>query len=163
MHAARAPFILAAALFAASANAGVFGTMTGASAPPSGERKYDAMTLNPGDLKSCVVDAYSIDTSDALFEMERPKLDEQRAELERLRDAARAKPTNASAASETELRAKAQAFNARVAMLNGRVAYAQDARDRFSKTCKGRRYYFEDFAAIRGELPPEIAAIIPAK
>jgi len=84
-------------------------------------------------------------------------------ELERLREAARGKPTNETAAAETALRVKAQAFNAKVAALNGRVAYAQDARDRFSKTCKGRKYYYEDIEVVRNELPPEIAAIFPAK
>ncbi len=154
---------IVATLLAGPVHAGVFGTMTGASAPPSGERKYDAATLKPADLKSCLVDAYSIDTSDALFEMLRPKIEEERAELERLREAARGKPTNESAAAETALRVKAQAFNAKVSALNGRVAYAQDARDRFSKTCKGRKYYYEDIEAVRSELPPEIAAIFPAK
>jgi hypothetical protein len=152
---------LATTLVAGAAHAGVFGTMTGGSAPPNAERKYDAMMLKPVDLKSCVVDAYSIDTADALFESMRPKIEEERAELERLREAARGKPTNATAASETQLRAKAQMFNSKVAMLNGQVAYAQDARDRFSKVCKGRKYYFEDLTALRGELPPEIGAIVP--
>lgn len=148
------------AVGAAAQAAGVFATMTGASAPPSAERKYDALTLRPVDLKSCLVDAYSIDTSDALFDMERPKIEGARAELHRLRESARGKPTRESAAAEAQLRAKAQAFNARVAMLNGRVAYAQDARDRFSKACKGRKYYFEDLASIRNDLPAEIGAIL---
>jgi hypothetical protein len=154
--------LLAMGLLAAgTVHAGVLGTMTGAPVAPNAERKYDAITLKPMDLKSCVVDAYSIDTADALFEMERPRMEETRAELERLRETARGKPTNASAAAETELRAKAQAFNARIAALNSRVAYAQDARDRFSKTCKGRKYYFEDLSALRDDLPSEIRAIIP--
>ena len=161
MHASRAPFILAAAVFAASAHAGVFGTMTGASAPPSGERKYDAMTLKPDDLKSCIVDAYSIDFTDALFEMQRPKIEEERAELQRLREAARGKPTSESAAAETQLRAKAQMFNAKIAALNSNVAYAQDARDRFSKACKGRKYFFEDLTGLRDQLPAEIRDIVP--
>jgi hypothetical protein len=148
-------------MVAGVAHAGVLGTMTGASTPPAAERKYDAFTMKPADLKSCIVDAYSIDAADALFEMERPKVEEERAELARLRDAARGKPTNASASAETELRAKAQAFNARIAALNSRVAYAQDARDRFSKTCKGRKYYFEDLSALRDDLPAEVRAIIP--
>jgi hypothetical protein len=151
---------IAIALFAGIAHAGVFGTMTGASAA-SAERKYDAATLKPADLKSCVVDAYSIDTSDALFEAMRPKIEEERSELERLREAARGKPTNESAAAESAMRVKAQAFNAKVAALNGRVAYAQDARDRFSKACKGRKYFFEDLAGVRSQLPPEIAEAIP--
>jgi hypothetical protein len=163
MHASRAPFILALSFFAASANAGVFGTMTGASAPPSADRKYDAATLRPADLKSCLVDAYSIDVADALFEAERPTVELEREELKKLQEATAGKPTGASAAASTELRMKAQKFNARVAALNSRVAYAQEARDRFSKTCKGRKYYFEDVAAVRGELPPEIASILPGK
>jgi len=153
--------VLAGVLVAGAAQAGVFGTMTGASAPPSAERRYDAVTIKPEDLKSCLVDAYSIDVADALFEAERPRIEEERAELQRLREAARGKPTTAGAASEAQLRAKAQVFNARVAALNSRVAYAQDARDRFSKACKGRKYYFEDLAAVRGALPAEIAAILP--
>jgi hypothetical protein len=153
---------LAAALFAAgAAQAGVFGTMTGASAPPGTERKYDAVTMKPAELKSCVVDAYSIDTADALFEAMRPKIEEERAELHRLREAAQGKPTSESAASEAELRAKARMFNAKVAALNGQVAYATEARDRFSKTCKGRKYYFEDLRAVRGDLPVEIREIVP--
>jgi hypothetical protein len=159
----RAIPILAAALVSSATHAGVFGTMTGASVPASQERKYDATMLKPVDLKSCIVDAYSIDTADALFELMRPKIEEERAELARLREAARGKPTNASAAAEAELRAKAQVFNSKVAMLNGQVAYATDARERFSKQCKGRKYYFEDLAAVRGEVPPEIAAVIPVK
>ena len=157
-----ASFALATVAFAAvAAHAGVFGTMTGAAAPPGAERKYDAATIKPADLKSCIVDAYSIDTTDALFEMMRPKIEEERAELHRLREAARGKPTTESAAAETELRAKAQVFNAKVAALNGQVAYAQEARDRFSKSCKGRKYYFEDLRAVRGELPVEIREIVP--
>ena len=153
---------LAAALVTASAaQAGVFATMTGASAPPGAQRKYDASTLNPAELKSCVVDAYSIDTADALFELMRPKIEEERASLQRLREATLGKPTTSSAAAETELRAKAQMFNAKVAALNGQVAYAQDARDRFSKVCKGRKYYFEDLRAVRDELPEEIRGIVP--
>ena len=153
--------LAAAFLAAGAAHAGVFGTMTGASAPAGAERKYDAVTMKPAELKSCVVDAYSIDTTDALFEMMRPKIEEERAELQRLREAAQGKPTSASAASEAELRAKAQVFNAKVAALNGQVAYASEARERFSKTCKGRRYYFEDLSAVRGELPAEIRDIVP--
>ena len=151
----------AALLASGAAQAGVFGTMTGASAPPGAERKYDALTMKPVELKSCLVDAYSIDTTDGLFEMMRPKIEQERAELERLREAARGKPTTASAASEAELRAKAQMFNAKVAALNGEVAYATDARDRFSKTCKGRKYYFDDLRAVRDELPAEIREIVP--
>ena len=143
--------------------AGVFGTMTGASAPPNSDRKYDAITLKPADLKSCVVDAYSIDMGDALFAMQRPRMEEERAELEKLREAARGKPTNESAAAEAALRAKAQMFNAKIAALNSEVAYAQDARDRFSKACKGRKYYFEDLSGLRDELPPEIGSIIPKR
>jgi len=156
---------IALALFslaALGANAGVFSTMTGTPAPAAGgERRYDAMTLKPVDLKSCLVDAYSIDSSDAIFEAERPKLEQEREELKRLRDAARGNPTNASAAAEVELRAKAQVFNAKVAALNGRVAYAQDARDRFSRVCKDRKYYFDDMRAVRGELPVEVRNAIP--
>jgi hypothetical protein len=96
-----AVFFLACGL----ARAGVFSTMTGMSAPAAGgERRYDPMTLKPADLKSCLVDAYSIDASDAIFEAERPKLEQEREELKRLRDAARGNPTNASAAAEVELR-----------------------------------------------------------
>ena len=146
---------------AGGAHAGVLSTMTGAAAEPNAERKYDTLTLKPADLKSCVVDAYSIDVSDALFDAERPKVEEERAELHRLREAARGKPSNASAASEAELRQKAQAFNARIAALNSRVAYAQDARDRFSRVCKGRRYYFDDLASVRRQLPREIRDIVP--
>lgn len=153
---------LAAAFFATgAAQAGVFGTMTGASAPPGGELRYDAVTMKPAELKSCVVDAYTIDTTDGVFEAMRPKIEEERAELQRLRELARGKPTTASAASENELRAKAQMFNAKVAALNGQVAYAQEARERFSKACKGRKYYFEDLRAVRGELPAEIREIVP--
>jgi len=77
------------------------------------------------------------------------------------RDAAKAKPTNAVADADKELRARTQAFNAHVAELNSRVAYAQDARDRFSKHCKGRRYYADDFAAARRALPVEVRNAIP--
>ena len=151
-------------LAALGAQAGVFSTMTGVSAPPAGgDRRYDPMTLKPADLKSCLVDAYSIDASDAIFEAERPKLEVEREELKRLRDLARGNPTNASAAAETELRAKAQVFNAKVAALNGRVAYAQDARDRFSRVCKDRKYYFDDMRAVRNELPVEVRDAIPLK
>jgi hypothetical protein len=104
----------------------VFSTMTGASAPPGAvERKYDVATLRPEDLQSCLVDAYTIDTTDAFFELQRPKVEEEREELKKLRDAARAKPSGEAAAADTELRARAQAFNARIAMLNSQVAYAQ--------------------------------------
>ncbi|HUQ28878.1 MAG TPA: hypothetical protein VM051_09810 [Usitatibacter sp.] len=154
---------ICALLLAGGAQAGVFGTMSGSPAPPNAERKYDAATLKRVDLKSCVVDAYSIDTADALFEMQRPKVEEERAELQKLREASRGKPTSESAAAETQLRAKAQMFNAKVAALNSQVAYAQETRERFSRLCKGRRYYFDDLSELRGELPAEIAAILPAK
>ncbi len=155
--------LVAAALLSTGARAGVLGTMSGASAPLPAERVYNAVILKPAELKSCVVDAYSIDVSDALFDAERPSVEQERGELRKLQEAAAGKPTGATAAKAAELRTKAQAFNARIAALNSRVAYAQDARDRFSKTCKGRKYYFEDLAAVRGQLPPEIAAVIPAK
>jgi hypothetical protein len=148
---------------AASAQAGVFGTMEALSGPPTGERKYDAMTLKPIDVKSCIVDAYSIDVADALFEAMRPQVEQEREELRKLGEAARGKPTSASAAAETQLRMKAQAFNAKVAALNARVAYAQDARDRFSRVCKGRKYYVEDLDSVRGDLPREIREIVPKR
>ena len=66
------------------------------------------------------------------------------------------------AAAEAELRAKAVAFNERITALNSRVAYAQDARDRFSRTCKGRAYYFDDLASVRNQLPREVRDAIPA-
>jgi hypothetical protein len=157
--------VLLAATFAFAAlpaGAGVFSTMTGMSAPPGGaERKYDIETLRPADVQSCLVDAYTIDTTDALFEAHRPKVEEEREELKKLRDAARAKPSGEAAAADTELRARAQAFNARVAMLNSQVAYAQEARDRFSRNCKGRRYYFEDLTVVRDRLPVEVREAIP--
>ena len=156
--------MLAATLLLAAlpAGAGVLSTMTGMSAPPGGaERKYDIETLRAADLQSCLVDAYTIDNTDALFEAQRPKVEEEREELKKLSDAARAKPSGDAAAADTELRARAQAFNARVAMLNSQVAYAQEARDRFSRSCKGRRYYFEDLTVVRGRLPVEVRNAIP--
>ena len=148
-------------LAATSAHAGVFSTMKAMPAPADGQRKYDVMTLKPADLKSCLVDAYSIDVADALFEAERPKLDEARAELNKLKEAASGKPTSASAGAETELRAKAQVFNARVAALNSRVAYAQDARDRFSRVCKERSYYVDDMRSVWNQLPVEVREAVP--
>ena len=59
------------------------------------------------------------------------------------------------------IRARAQAFNARIAMLNSQVAYAQEARDRFSRNCKGRRYYFEDLTVVRDRLPVEVREVVP--
>ena len=154
---------LVAALFLAPAFvlASVLEHMTGASAPPGAERRYDVVTLRPADLKSCLVDAYSIDTSDALFDAMRPKLEEEREELKKLRDEARGKPSTETAAAEAKLKARAQAFNAKVAALNSEVAYAQEARDRFSRNCKGRRYYFEDLSQVRNELPVEVRNAIP--
>jgi hypothetical protein len=139
-----------------SAQASVLEHMTGASAPPGTERRYDVVTLRPADLKSCLVDAYSIDTSDALFEAARPKVEEEREELKKLREEARGKPSTEAAAADAQLRVRAQAFNARIAALNSQVAYAQEARDRFSRNCKGRRYYFDDLARVRNELPVEV-------
>jgi len=159
---ARACLLSALALLApAPAAAGVLSTMTGASAPAGAERRYDTVTLRPADLKSCLVDVYSIDVADALFDSQRPAVEQEREELRKLRDAAGAKPSTETAAVAAELRARAQAFNARVAMLNSRVAYAQEARDRFSRNCKGRRYYFEDLHLVRDELPREIREAIP--
>ena len=149
----------AASFLAIEAGAGVLAEMKGF-APPPGERTYPEVILKPSDLKSCVVDAYSIDTADALFDAERPKLEEDRAELKRLDAAASGKRPGDPAS--VEMRARARAFNAKVASLNSHVAYAQAARDRFSRVCKGRGYYFPDMEAARGQLPPEIAAIIPA-
>ena len=147
--------VLAAASFlAVDADAGVFAEMKGFT-PPPGERKYPEVILKPAELKSCVVDAYSIDTADALFDAERPKLDQDREELKRLDAAASGKRPGDPAS--VELRAKAKAFNAKVAALNSHVAYAQEARDRFSRSCKGRGYYFPDLEAVRRELPREIA------
>jgi len=156
--------LLAAAFAIAAfpAGAGVFSTMTGSSAPAGAtERKYDVATLRPEDLPSCLVDAYTIDTTDALFELQRPKVEAEREELKKLRDAARTKPSGEAAAADTELRARAQAFNARIAMLNSQVAYAQEARDRFSRNCKGRRYYFEDLTVVRDRLPVEVREVVP--
>jgi hypothetical protein len=150
---------LAAVLFvlaAATAHAGVMSTMTSVPPAAGGERKYDPLTLKAGDLKGCLVDAYSIDMADALFEGERPRVEQEREELRKLRDAVAGKPSNAKAAAETELRARSIAFNEHVAALNSRVAYAQDARDRFSKLCKGRRYFADDFSAAWRQLPVEI-------
>ncbi|MBC8022959.1 MAG: hypothetical protein H7Y14_07560, partial [Burkholderiales bacterium] len=120
MHASRAPLTFALALFAGASQAGVLGTMTGASAPLPAERVYNAVILKPADLKSCVVDAYSIDVSDALFDAERPSVEQERGELRKLQDASAGKPTGATAAKAAELRTKAQAFNARIAALNSR-------------------------------------------
>ncbi len=148
--------LAAMAIAAASAHAGVLSTMTGAKSPPGGDRKYDPLTVNPLELKSCVVDAYSIDTADALFDAERPRVEQEREELKRLHEASTGKPSTATAAAESELREKSRAFNRKVAELNSRVAYAQDARDRFSKTCKGRKYFLEDLTKVRQQLPVEI-------
>ena len=152
--------VAAASVVAVPAHAGVFGEMRGFT-PPPGERQYPEVILKPAELKSCVVDAYSIDTADALFDAERPKLDQEREELKRLDAAASGKRPGDPAT--VELRAKAKAFNAKVAALNSRVAYAQEARDRFSRSCKGRGYYFPDLEAARAALPAEIAATVPAQ
>lgn len=153
--------VIVTTLAVGAVQAGVLATMKSVSSPPDGQRRYDPLTLNPTDLKSCLVDAYSIDTADAIFEVERPKVEEARAELHRLREASRGKPTKDTAAAESELRAKAREFNARVASLNSRVAYAQEARDRFSKVCKDRRYYVDDLGTVRRQLPREIRDIVP--
>ena len=150
-------FLLACGL----AQAGVMSTMGVAPSSPNVPKQYDPTTIEADELKGCLVDAYSIDTADALFDAERPKVEAEREELKKLRDAAKAKPTNAAADADKELRARTQAFNAHVADLNSRVAYAQDARDRFSKHCKGRRYYADDFTAARRALPVEVRNAIP--
>jgi hypothetical protein len=155
-------FLLAAALAAAaSVHAGVLSTMTGAKAPAGDDRKYDPLTLKPAELKSCLVDAYSIDAADALFEAERPRVEEEREELKKLREASLAKPSSSTVAADAELRERSRAFNTKIASLNSRVAYAQDARDRFSKHCKGRRYYADDFTMARRALPVEVRNAIP--
>jgi hypothetical protein len=150
------------ACFTGAAEAGVMSTMTPVPLTDA-PRKYDAATLKADELKGCLVDAYSIDTADALFEAERPKMDAEREELKKLRDAAAGAPTNASSAAGKELRTRTLAFNARIAELNSRVAYAQDARDRFSRLCKGRRYYADDFTAARNALPVEVRNAHPPK
>jgi hypothetical protein len=134
----------------------VMSTMGVAPASANVPKQYDPTTIKTGELKGCLVDAYSIDTADALFDAERPKVEAEREELKKLRDAAKSKPTNSAADADKELRQRTQAFNAHVAELNSRVAYAQDARDRFSKHCKGRRYYADDFAEARRALPVEV-------
>ena len=157
----RFAFVLVASIPALCPAAGVLGEMTGVAPGPANERNYDASVLRPTELKSCLVDAYSIDTTDALFEMERPRVEKEREELNRMMEAASGKGPGDPASSA--LRAKAKAFNARVAALNSQVAYATEARDRFSKTCKGRKYYFPDVQLVRGELPAEISSVIPPK
>ena len=153
---------IAFSLVAIASSAGVVDTMTSMPAPPAGsERKYDIATLHPEDLKSCLVDVYSIDTADALFEEERPKVEQEREELRKLRDAAKGKPSSDAAAADAELRTRTRAFNAHVAKLNSRVAYAQEARDRFSRNCKGRRYYVDEFIIVRNRLPAEVRSAIP--
>ena len=157
------PLCLALLLACGLSHAGVMSTMAVAPSSPEVPKKYDPATIKADELKGCLVDAYSIDTADVLFDAERPKVEAEREELKKLRDAAKAKPTNATAEMEKELRARTQAFNAHVAQLNSRVAYAQDARDRFSRHCKGRRYYADDFAAARRALPVEVRNAIPPK
>jgi hypothetical protein len=142
-------------------DAGVFSTMTGMSAPRAARAQVRHRDPAAADVQSCLVDAYTIDTTDALFEAHRPKVEEEREELKKLRDAGARQALREAAAADTELRARAQAFNARVAMLNSQVAYAQEARDRFSRTCKGRRYYFEDLTVVRDRLPVEVREAIP--
>jgi hypothetical protein len=148
--------LLATALLAPGlAWAGVMSHMTSAPATPDG-KKYDAATVKAAELKGCLVDAYSIDTADALFEAERPRVEAEREELKKLRDAAAGAPTNAGAEAGKELRQRTAAFNSRVAGLNSRVAYAQEARERFSRHCKGRRYFADDFQEARRALPVEV-------
>src|SRR5258708_28058938 len=96
---------LAAVLFALAATtayAGVMSTMTSVPPAAGGERKYDPLTLKPGDLKGCLVDAYSIDTADELFEGERPRVEQERDGLRKLRDAVAGKPSTDKAAAETQ-------------------------------------------------------------
>ena len=139
-----------------AAQAGVMSHMTVTPITAESPKKYDAGTVKRDELKGCLVDAYSIDTADALFEAERPRVEAEREELKKLRDAAAGAPTNAGAEAGRELRQRTTAFNSRVGDLNSRVAYAQEARDRFSKHCKGRRYYADDFAEARRALPVEV-------
>jgi hypothetical protein len=147
----------------ALAHAGVMSHMTVAPATPQAPKKYDAATVKAEELKGCLVDAYSIDEADAVFDAARPKMEAEREELKKLRDAAAGAPTNANSAAGKELRERTRAFNARIAELNSRVAYAQDARDRFSRLCKGRRYYADDFTAARDSLPVEVRNAHPPK
>ena len=142
-----------------AAQAGVMSTMT--VAPATAEaKKYDAATVKRDELKGCLVDAYSIDSADVLFDAERPKVEAEREELKKLRDTAKGKPSNATAEVERDLRERTKAFNARIADLNSRVAYAQEARDRFSRLCKGRRYYADDFTEARNALPVEVRSAV---
>ena len=157
------PLYLALLLACGLANAGVMSTMGIAPSSATVPKQYDPTTIKADELKGCLVDAYSIDTADALFDAERPKVEAERDELKKLRDVAKSKPTNATAEAEKELRRRTLAFNAHVAELNSRVAYAQDARDRFSKHCKGRRYYADDLAEARRALPVEVRNAIPPK
>ena len=135
--------------------AGVMSHMT--SLPVTADGKtYGPIMVKTPELKGCLVDAYSIDTADALFDAERPKVEAEREELKKMRDAAAGAPTNAHAEADKALRERTRAFNAHIADLNSRVAYAQEARDRFSKHCKGRSYFADDFQEARRALPMEV-------
>src|SRR5258708_37618919 len=105
---------LAAVLFAlaaTTADAGVMSTMTSVPPAAGGERKHDPLTLKPGDLKGCLVDAYSIDTADELFEGERPRVEQERDGLRKLRDAVAGQARTAQAAAANTLRARVTAFH----------------------------------------------------
>jgi hypothetical protein len=127
-------------------------------------RLYDETTLTRAALKACLVAAWKLDEGEKRIEVERERLAKVRAELElsqtRLQAAAKANngvPRAADKGLVDELRerrtAYLAAYNEFEADVEGRNAVVTS----FNRDCAGKRYHGADLAAVRGELPFDLA------
>jgi hypothetical protein len=169
------PIILAAALMAgrSAASDGLLGTMlrqagtlpveqAGEDLPQA--RLYDDTTLTRASLRTCLIAAHDLDRGERRIEAERQRLGRLRGELEaaqaRLQAATRASngiPRSRDQALIDDLRDRRQGYLAALATFETDVEQRNGSVADFNRNCAGKRYHAADLAAVRSDLPFDLA------
>ena len=155
-----------------AADAGLLGNLvskgTGATASGGREKKtYDANTLSPGQLKSCVLQAYSIDNTAAVLKKQRDLLDSHQKVVLATRRKYDAtvnlyKLGQGSKPDIGPVRAEEEKYNKRVDTFNAGITRIKFDEEAFRKACAGKRYFDSDLTALGPELPADVSKVLSA-
>lgn len=127
-------------------------------------RLYDETTLTRAALKTCLIAAWKLDEGEKRIEVERERLAKVRAELElsqaRLQAATKATngvPRSTDKGLVDDLRERRTAYLAAYNTFESDVEGRNAIVAGFNKDCAGKRYHGADLAAVRGDLPFDLA------
>lgn len=164
------PFLVSVLTLSFEAQAGLIGKLLGAGASAAGSsskhKSYDANTLQPADLKACLIQAHSIDENDAKSDAAKKRIESDSAKIDKDNKALKAEgkkdftsqaEVDAFNARVKALKTRNGAFNKSVNEWNSGLAARKVSIDTFNTRCAGKKYFTDDLASIKGGLPFNVA------